>query len=262
MQLLIDRNLRPRKPATVLISGYTVGQLLQHVPLDKLDVRLYYVTAANNRESEIQVDIFPEFGSDNYQYLSVPGVGRLAVYRGCFHSMTEAVLYMGMKVFATTNGKVFCTVEAIQSGWLFSLPYQLEVPVEAANQSKWPLKLFKKQTDYMKLFHRDYNLRTHTEKVLKYRWSRCYCCPNYVYKVQSIAGRPVDFIRNADICETCYSDEVRMMELNIDLSGKWALVTGARVKIGYQLCLRLLRCGARVFGMTRYPHLALANYKK
>lgn len=53
-----------------------------------------------------------------------------------------------------------------------------------------------------------------------------------------------------------------MQQLRINLSGKWALVTGARVKIGYQLCLRLLRSGARVFGMTRYPHLALVNYKK
>lgn len=52
------------------------------------------------------------------------------------------------------------------------------------------------------------------------------------------------------------------MALTQDLTDKYALVTGVRVKIGYSLCLRLLRNGAKVFGMTRYPHLALANYKK
>lgn len=52
------------------------------------------------------------------------------------------------------------------------------------------------------------------------------------------------------------------MGLTQDLTGKYILITGARVKIGYALVLRLLRSGAKVFGMTRYPHLALANYKK
>lgn len=105
-------------------------------------------------------------------------------------------------------------------------------------------------------------MRVHSEKTLKYRWSRCYCCPNYVYKVKWIDERKVDYLHNEDICETCFREEARMMELKCDLRGKWALVTGVRVKIGYQFCLRLLRNGARVFGMTRYPHLALANYKQ
>ena len=39
-----------------------------------------------------------------------------------------------------------------------------------------------------------------------------------------------------------------------------ALVTGARVNLGYHTALRLLRCGARVIATTRYPQDAIARY--
>ncbi|KAH7066805.1 dehydrogenase [Paraphoma chrysanthemicola] len=39
-----------------------------------------------------------------------------------------------------------------------------------------------------------------------------------------------------------------------------ALVTGARVNLGYHTALRLLRCGARVIATTRYPRDAIARY--
>jgi hypothetical protein len=45
-----------------------------------------------------------------------------------------------------------------------------------------------------------------------------------------------------------------------DMSGRVALVTGARVKIGYEIALRLLRCGARVLVQTRFAHDAAARY--
>jgi len=45
-----------------------------------------------------------------------------------------------------------------------------------------------------------------------------------------------------------------------DLQGRVALVTGGRVKIGYQAALRLLRSGARVIVTTRFPRDAAARY--
>ena len=38
------------------------------------------------------------------------------------------------------------------------------------------------------------------------------------------------------------------------LDGRVALITGARIKIGYQAALMLLRAGARVIVTTRFPH--------
>lgn len=41
-----------------------------------------------------------------------------------------------------------------------------------------------------------------------------------------------------------------------------ALVTGARINLGYHTVLRLLRCGARVIATTRYPLDAISRYTK
>jgi NAD(P)-dependent dehydrogenase (short-subunit alcohol dehydrogenase family) len=48
----------------------------------------------------------------------------------------------------------------------------------------------------------------------------------------------------------------------VDLSGKIALVTGARIRIGYGITLKLLRSGARVIATTRFPHDAAKRYAK
>ena len=45
-----------------------------------------------------------------------------------------------------------------------------------------------------------------------------------------------------------------------DLAGHYALVTGARVKIGYQAALKLLRAGAHVAVTTRFPVDAASRY--
>ncbi len=45
-----------------------------------------------------------------------------------------------------------------------------------------------------------------------------------------------------------------------NLSGRVALVTGARVKIGYQAALKLLRSGAEVIATSRFPRDAACRY--
>ena len=45
-----------------------------------------------------------------------------------------------------------------------------------------------------------------------------------------------------------------------DLRGRVALLTGGRVKIGYQAGLKLLRCGAHVIVTTRFPRDSAARY--
>ena len=51
-----------------------------------------------------------------------------------------------------------------------------------------------------------------------------------------------------------------MRRIYRDLRGMNALVTGGRIKIGYAVCLRLLRQGANVIAVTRYPKSALESY--
>jgi NAD(P)-dependent dehydrogenase (short-subunit alcohol dehydrogenase family) len=58
------------------------------------------------------------------------------------------------------------------------------------------------------------------------------------------------------LCPTCAAYSYSMRSISSDLRGRTALVTGGRVKIGHQIVLRLLRDGAKVWVVTRFPNTA------
>jgi NAD(P)-dependent dehydrogenase (short-subunit alcohol dehydrogenase family) len=64
------------------------------------------------------------------------------------------------------------------------------------------------------------------------------------------------------LCEPCGDFNYAKREQTADLAGHYALVTGARVKIGYQAALKLLRAGAHVVVTTRFPVDAASRYAK
>jgi NAD(P)-dependent dehydrogenase (short-subunit alcohol dehydrogenase family) len=64
------------------------------------------------------------------------------------------------------------------------------------------------------------------------------------------------------MCEPCGDFNYAKREQSADLTGQFALVTGARVKIGYQASLKLLRAGAHVIVTTRFPIDAADRYSK
>lgn len=55
------------------------------------------------------------------------------------------------------------------------------------------------------------------------------------------------------LCPVCAKLNFLKRNQVADMTGKVCLVTGARVKIGYRCCLKLLRCGATVIATTRFP---------
>jgi NAD(P)-dependent dehydrogenase (short-subunit alcohol dehydrogenase family) len=79
----------------------------------------------------------------------------------------------------------------------------------------------------------------------------CYVCKAPYAQVHfyydSMCGRCGDF---------CYAKRRQ----TADLRGRVALVTGGRLKIGYQCALTLLRAGARVIVTTRFPHDAAHRF--
>ncbi len=79
----------------------------------------------------------------------------------------------------------------------------------------------------------------------------CYVCGRTFTEVHSFYDQ---------MCLECgdFNYEKRFPEA--DLSGRVALVTGARVKIGFQAALMLLRNGAEVICLTRFPHDAATRY--
>ncbi|MDQ8161349.1 MAG: SDR family oxidoreductase [Gemmatimonadota bacterium] len=62
------------------------------------------------------------------------------------------------------------------------------------------------------------------------------------------------------MCTPCADFNFRKRTELVDLSGRTALLTGGRVKIGYQAGLKLLRCGARLLVTTRFPRDSAMRY--
>jgi len=62
------------------------------------------------------------------------------------------------------------------------------------------------------------------------------------------------------MCIKCGDFNFAKRSQTADLRGRVALVTGARVKIGYQAAILLLRAGAYVICVTRFPHDAARRY--
>jgi NAD(P)-dependent dehydrogenase (short-subunit alcohol dehydrogenase family) len=62
------------------------------------------------------------------------------------------------------------------------------------------------------------------------------------------------------LCPSCAALNFGKRTELADLRGRVALLTGGRVKIGYQAGLKLLRCGARVVVTTRFPRDSARRY--
>jgi NAD(P)-dependent dehydrogenase (short-subunit alcohol dehydrogenase family) len=79
----------------------------------------------------------------------------------------------------------------------------------------------------------------------------CYICKQ--------AYREVHFFYHL-LCPKCAKFNYAKRQQRADLTGRVALITGGRIKIGYQLGLRLLQDGARVIITTRFPQDCAQRY--
>ena len=83
------------------------------------------------------------------------------------------------------------------------------------------------------------------------RMSYCYVCKEDFSQIHHFYDQ---------LCPTCADFNFSKRTELADLSGRVALVTGGRVKIGYQAGLKLLRCGARLIVSTRFPRDSAMRY--
>ncbi|HIE00365.1 MAG TPA: SDR family oxidoreductase, partial [Thiotrichaceae bacterium] len=79
----------------------------------------------------------------------------------------------------------------------------------------------------------------------------CYCC--------GTAYRKVHFFYHS-LCPQCAEFNYAKRFQRVDLTGRYALVTGGRIKIGFQTALKLLRDGATVMIITRFAQDAAQRF--
>ncbi|MFC8343455.1 SDR family NAD(P)-dependent oxidoreductase [Streptomyces sp. NPDC057280] len=80
----------------------------------------------------------------------------------------------------------------------------------------------------------------------------CYVCKSPYREVDSFYHR---------LCPSCAADNTARRALSTDLTGRRALLTGGRVKIGFQLALMMLRDGAELLVTSRFPHDTLRRFR-
>jgi len=81
----------------------------------------------------------------------------------------------------------------------------------------------------------------------------CYVCKTRVTRTHAFYDQ---------MCSDCGDFNYRKRSQSADLRGRVALISGARVKIGYQAAIMLLRAGARVLVTTRFPRDAAERYAR
>jgi NAD(P)-dependent dehydrogenase (short-subunit alcohol dehydrogenase family) len=82
---------------------------------------------------------------------------------------------------------------------------------------------------------------------------KCYVCKNEFSTVHHFYDR---------LCLPCAEENFAKRTELADLSGRAALLTGGRVKIGYQAGIKLLRAGARLIVTSRFPRDTAARYAR
>ncbi|CAN5643475.1 SDR family oxidoreductase [soil metagenome] len=81
----------------------------------------------------------------------------------------------------------------------------------------------------------------------------CYVCKTEFTKLH--------FFYDA-LCASCAELNYKKRFQTASLEGRVALITGARIKIGFQAALMMLRAGARVIVTTRFPRDAAERYSR
>lgn len=83
--------------------------------------------------------------------------------------------------------------------------------------------------------------------------TKCYICKQPFVILHSFYHR---------LCPSCAEQNFAYRKQTADLTGRVALVTGGRIKIGFEIALKLLRAGATVLVTTRFVQDAIRRYRE
>ena len=81
----------------------------------------------------------------------------------------------------------------------------------------------------------------------------CYCCKKRYTEVHHFY---------ATMCPPCAEENYYRRSFSCNMEGRVCIVTGARVKIGFRVALKLLKAGAFVVATSRFPEDARERFRK
>src|ERR1017187_8859710 len=197
------------------------------------------------------------------------------------HHPTPAQLHAAIELLekAVSNRALLATLSDAEHTRLMKAAGDLYCP--DVDQRRRLVKAKGKQRKAAKKTKDDAKL--HETGIRKLRREKVFTTPNYFppldFKQEEVKDNP-DFHeavepQNCYVCKQDYSqihhfyDQLcsACAELNwrkrselADLRGRVALLTGGRVKIGYQAGIKLLRCGAQLIVTTRFPRDSAMRY--
>jgi len=122
-------------------------------------------------------------------------------------------------------------------------------------EKKDDIKIFRENKKLLKKKRKmEKNKKKEIEEKFKY-FSTCYICKNKISpeNIHKFYG---------NLCTKCGEHNYSYRTLKLDLSGRIAIVTGGRVKIGYYISTKLLSYGCKVIITTRFPKDSLFKYQK
>lgn len=99
----------------------------------------------------------------------------------------------------------------------------------------------------------DASCQPQKKQKLEHITRKCYVCKELTGDIHHFYDR---------MCQPCGDLNYQKRHQTADLTGKVALLTGGRIKIGYEAGLILLRAGASLIVTSRFPEDCLQRYQK
>ena len=112
----------------------------------------------------------------------------------------------------------------------------------------------KEEKDKMKVDINETNKINKENNNMNY-FRECYCC-----KINIVENNIHFFYSN--LCKKCGDLNYSYRTVKLDLTGRIAIVTGGRIKIGFEIAKQLLNYGCKVIVTTRFPKDALLKFKE
>ena len=131
-----------------------------------------------------------------------------------------------------------------------------EIKDDDFDKKRSVLKKLRETKKFLKKKRKLEQIKKNKEIEEKFKnFSKCYIC-----KEKFTLDNIHKFYGN--LCTKCGDHNYSYRTLQLDLSGRIAIVTGGRVKIGYYISTKLLSYGCKVIITTRFPKDSLLKYQQ